>query len=111
MYQSILRIDQLFSLVVSSIPAILQERAPQFELGWQTGDDDYAVMSYYHGRRAIIKAARSVPTQLKRTFTSTPSTAAAHLPPRPVIKEADLEEAFLRGSGPGGQKIVCHPFF
>ncbi|KAI9786903.1 MAG: hypothetical protein M1839_005134 [Geoglossum umbratile] len=27
------------------------------------------------------------------------------MPPRPTIKEEDIEEAFLKGSGPGGQKI------
>ncbi|KAI9878736.1 MAG: hypothetical protein M1830_010642 [Pleopsidium flavum] len=27
------------------------------------------------------------------------------MPPRSTVNEADLEEAFLKGSGPGGQKI------
>ncbi|KAF2083887.1 hypothetical protein K490DRAFT_21891, partial [Saccharata proteae CBS 121410] len=27
------------------------------------------------------------------------------LPPRPVIDEKDITEVFLKGSGPGGQKI------
>ena len=31
--------------------------------------------------------------------------AAPKIPPRLVIKEEDIEEAFLKGSGPGGQKI------
>ncbi|KAL8973791.1 MAG: hypothetical protein Q9197_001961 [Variospora fuerteventurae] len=30
---------------------------------------------------------------------------AAQLPPRLVISEDDIEESFLKGSGPGGQKI------
>ncbi|KAI4145594.1 MAG: hypothetical protein L6R39_003758 [Caloplaca ligustica] len=30
---------------------------------------------------------------------------AAQLPPRLVIREQDIEEQFLKGSGPGGQKI------
>ncbi|KAL8855181.1 MAG: hypothetical protein Q9221_000087 [Calogaya cf. arnoldii] len=30
---------------------------------------------------------------------------AAQLPPRIVIPEDDIEESFLKGSGPGGQKI------
>ncbi|KAL8693648.1 MAG: hypothetical protein Q9218_001558 [Villophora microphyllina] len=30
---------------------------------------------------------------------------AAQLPPRIVIKEDEIEESFLKGSGPGGQKI------
>ena len=33
-------------------------------------------------------------------------THAKQLPPRPTIKESDIEESFLKGSGPGGQKIV-----
>ena len=31
---------------------------------------------------------------------------ANQFPPRPVIEEAEIEESFLKGSGPGGQKIV-----
>ena len=31
---------------------------------------------------------------------------AKQLPPRPTVEESDIEESFLRGSGPGGQKIV-----
>lgn len=31
---------------------------------------------------------------------------AAQLPARLVIPEEDIEESFLKGSGPGGQKIV-----
>lgn len=33
--------------------------------------------------------------------------AAAKMPPRLVLNEDDIQEAFLKGSGPGGQKIVC----
>ena len=32
---------------------------------------------------------------------------AAQFPPRIVVPEDDIEESFLKGSGPGGQKIVC----
>ncbi|KAL8824606.1 MAG: hypothetical protein Q9170_008102 [Blastenia crenularia] len=32
-------------------------------------------------------------------------TYAAQMPPRIVISEEDIEESFLKGSGPGGQKI------
>ncbi|KAL6719614.1 hypothetical protein ACLMJK_001535 [Lecanora helva] len=41
----------------------------------------------------------------RRNFISANSALAAQLPPRPTIKEEDLEEAFLKGSGPGGQKV------
>lgn len=43
-----------------------------------------------------------------RAFTTTPPPAYAlpsQLPPRLVIPDSDLEENFLKGSGPGGQKI------
>lgn len=42
---------------------------------------------------------------LERNFTSHNAAAAAQMPPRPVLKEDDIREAFLKGSGPGGQKI------
>ena len=29
------------------------------------------------------------------------------MPPRPKLPEDELEEVYLKGSGPGGQKIVC----
>ncbi|KAL8802899.1 MAG: hypothetical protein Q9182_003515 [Xanthomendoza sp. 2 TL-2023] len=37
--------------------------------------------------------------------TGTIRGLAAQLPPRIVISEDDVEESFLKGSGPGGQKI------
>ncbi|MCJ1435117.1 hypothetical protein MMC27_004487 [Xylographa pallens] len=43
-----------------------------------------------------------------RFLTTTPHTlgkARTALPPRPTVPEDTLTEAFLRGSGPGGQKI------
>lgn len=39
------------------------------------------------------------------------SSAATRMPPRLVLNEADIEEAFLKGSGPGGQKIVGIPSY
>jgi hypothetical protein len=39
--------------------------------------------------------------------TASPVLAAKALPPRPKPPpESEIEEAFLKGSGPGGQKIV-----
>ena len=43
---------------------------------------------------------------LRRGLSNSNALTTAQLPPRLVIKEADIEEAFLKGSGPGGQKIV-----
>jgi len=40
-------------------------------------------------------------------MTTTATLLAKQMPPRPKINEADIEENFLKGSGPGGQKIVC----
>ena len=45
-----------------------------------------------------------------KAFSTTALVAAKPFPPRPTINEADIEESFLKGSGPGGQKIVCTPF-
>ena len=64
---------------------------------------------------------RVLPALLQGSRVGLHSTRALHsfgklsskqqMPPRPTIKEEDLEEAFLKGSGPGGQKIVqtFHP--
>lgn len=40
-----------------------------------------------------------------RLFTTTFRTLEKPLPPRPIIVEGDITEAFLKGTGPGGQKI------
>jgi protein subunit release factor B len=41
-----------------------------------------------------------------RGIATTAILAAKQLPPRPKIIEADIEEKFVKGSGPGGQVIV-----
>ncbi|KAK4958600.1 hypothetical protein LTR28_005468 [Elasticomyces elasticus] len=47
-----------------------------------------------------------VPKRQGLRFFKVSSVAAAKpLPPRPTIVESDIQEAFLKGSGPGGQKI------
>lgn len=43
---------------------------------------------------------------LRRTLSISHVAGAAQLPPRMIINEKDIEEAYLKGSGPGGQKIV-----
>ncbi|KAF2119163.1 RF-1 domain-containing protein [Lophiotrema nucula] len=40
-----------------------------------------------------------------RAFTTTGIGLAKQLPPRRVILDSEIEESFLKGSGPGGQKI------
>jgi len=47
-------------------------------------------------------AARIAPA---RSFASTPVFTAKPLPPRRVIFGSEIEENFLKGTGPGGQKI------
>jgi protein subunit release factor B len=51
----------------------------------------------------------AVTTPLKARFSTSSTVAVKQMPPRPTINEADITEAFLKGSGPGGQKIVNHP--
>jgi len=43
---------------------------------------------------------------LWRAFGSAQGLSAKPLPPRPTVEEVEIEENFLKGSGPGGQKIV-----
>ena len=43
---------------------------------------------------------------VRRNLSTSHVSAAAQLPPRMIVNERDIEEAFLKGSGPGGQKIV-----
>ena len=45
--------------------------------------------------------------QTIRRFRPPAALAIKQMPPRPTINEEDIEESFLKGSGPGGQKIVC----
>jgi protein subunit release factor B len=42
---------------------------------------------------------------LRRALHSTPALLEKQMPPRKVIPESDIIENFLKGSGPGGQKI------
>ena len=60
--------------------------------------------------KSLLRQFTSLQRQCpRRTFSHGCIRAAAQLPPRPVLQEEDLEEAFLKGSGPGGQKIVRLP--
>ena len=61
--------------------------------------------------RVILSLTQCCLNLTKRTFIPSKLGAGIKLPPRPVIKEGDLEEAFIKGSGPGGQKIVSHLLF
>jgi peptide chain release factor len=40
-----------------------------------------------------------------RSFTTSTPYEANFLPPRPTLPDSDLHHVFLKGSGPGGQKI------
>jgi hypothetical protein len=50
-------------------------------------------------------SASQIATQT-RLFSQTPITPAKNLPPRLKINDADLTISYLKGTGPGGQKIV-----
>lgn len=52
--------------------------------------------------QAVLRRSLALPT---RTFTTTVPYWEKPLPPRPKIDENDITEAFLKGTGPGGQKI------
>ena len=43
---------------------------------------------------------------VRKKLSTSYVTAANQLPRRLTVNENDIEEAFLKGSGPGGQKIV-----
>ncbi|RGP63701.1 hypothetical protein FLONG3_9818 [Fusarium longipes] len=57
-------------------------------------------------RSIRLSAPRSSPTPPIRTFSSTSIYLAKALPPRPKPPpESEIEESYVKGSGPGGQKI------
>jgi protein subunit release factor B len=53
---------------------------------------------------------RGIPSTFNclRALTTSAVVSSKSLPARLVIPETDIEENFLKGSGPGGQKIVWH---
>lgn len=54
---------------------------------------------------ALLRPQRLHLVFLRHAFHSTPSLPSKQLPPRRVIPESEIIENFLKGSGPGGQKI------
>lgn len=59
--------------------------------------------------RPSVCASQSLLRYTLRWFGVSAAAAAKQMPPRPTVNEEDIEEAFLKGSGPGGQKIVIPP--
>ncbi|THW61892.1 hypothetical protein D6C86_00455 [Aureobasidium pullulans] len=60
--------------------------------------------------RRVFLSARPIPAARLSAFraccfTTTTPLPQKPLPPRPTIEESDITEAFLKGTGPGGQKI------
>lgn len=51
-----------------------------------------------------MSASRSL-RRLGRSFSTNAAHSEKPLPPRLVIPETDITESFLKGTGPGGQKI------
>lgn len=62
-------------------------------------------MLLFRTSRSSFTSIRAPFCLVTKHFTSQNAAAAAQMPPRLVLKEEDIEEAFLKGSGPGGQKI------
>lgn len=64
------------------------------------------VLASANGLRRPSPTAATTKAIPRRPFTTTPSPLGPKpLPPRPTIVEGDITEAFLKGTGPGGQKI------
>jgi hypothetical protein len=56
---------------------------------------------------ALAAAGAALPAPAVARFTTTALLAKNSLPPRPKPPpDSDIEESYLKGSGPGGQKIV-----
>lgn len=57
--------------------------------------------------RRLARKIFTLPEALRtsRAFSSTTIPLEKALPPRPIIPETDIVESFLKGTGPGGQKI------
>ncbi|KAF7158036.1 hypothetical protein CNMCM5623_002548 [Aspergillus felis] len=56
-------------------------------------------------RTFLLPKAIHSPPSIRRSFTLASSLSAKQLPPRLKIDDADLTVSYLKGTGPGGQKI------
>ncbi|KAJ4989052.1 RF-1 domain-containing protein [Stagonosporopsis vannaccii] len=54
---------------------------------------------------ALLRPRATIPRALCHFFHSSPLLSSKPLPPRRIIPESEIIENFLKGSGPGGQKI------
>ncbi len=65
-----------------------------------------SLISCIEGRLVIEHAVRG--SMARRGIAASASAWARKMPDRPpLVDEGDFTESFLKGSGPGGQKIVC----
>lgn len=55
---------------------------------------------------AIYTACRCTNRQSTSFFSTCPALAVKQLPPRPKLDDKDITGSYLKGTGPGGQKIV-----
>lgn len=60
---------------------------------------------FLRSMKASASFQQFYPHGLSKSIYTSSLRAALQLPPRPSVKDDDLEESFLKGSGPGGQKI------
>jgi peptide chain release factor len=62
-------------------------------------------LSTLNGILRTVQLQNPLQLQLNRSFTPSLAPSVKQLPPRRVILDSEIEENFLKGSGPGGQKI------
>lgn len=58
-----------------------------------------------HHQHGHLPSLTTTTTSIRTLTTTLPLHGPKPLPPRPKIDEAEITEAFLKGTGPGGQKI------
>lgn len=73
--------------------------------GNTTGMADRALSLMRCASTASAYRVLSVRVSYRSLSTTIPVSSKHPLPPRPTINENDITEAFLKGTGPGGQKI------
>ncbi|KAK3392004.1 RF-1 domain-containing protein [Sordaria brevicollis] len=100
--------------IISSLPTFLSAGGrilkygglPFTFLGLGTGRPVIATPVAAAGATTTTTTTTTVAAARRSLSTTTPSWLKAwQMPPRPKLPEEELEEVYLKGSGPGGQKI------
>src|SRR5271163_3520000 len=63
--------------------------------------------NHMYPAKAVFTSLSYFPSAMRllRSFTTSVAHLKKPLPPRPVLPDSELHHAYLKGSGPGGQKI------